>query len=228
MYEEHRSRLPGTVVWSRTSSGAPGSGRVLPDGCMDLIWCDGLLVAGPDTHAHVGDEEAGASWTGLRFGPGLGPVVFGLPACEMRDRRVPLDALWPADEVRRLAERVAEAADRGGVLESVAEARLRTAPPPDPWCREVVAALRRGNGVAAVARATALSERQLHRRSLEAFGYGPKTLARVLRMERALRLARDGVPFTRVAAAAGYADQSHLARDVKALAGVPLSELLGP
>ncbi|WP_461029927.1 helix-turn-helix domain-containing protein, partial [Streptomyces sparsus] len=69
-------------------------------------------------------------------------------------------------------------------------------------------------------------ERQLHRRAVRAFGYGPKTLARVLRLERALTLARAGLPFARVAADAGYADQAHLAREVKALAGVPLTTLL--
>lgn len=72
-----------------------------------------------------------------------------------------------------------------------------------------------------------LSERQLHRRSLAAFGYGPKTLARVLRFDRALALAQDGVPLAETAALAGYADQPHLAREVKALSGVPLGRLRG-
>jgi AraC-like DNA-binding protein len=72
----------------------------------------------------------------------------------------------------------------------------------------------------------AFSERQLHRRSLLLFGYGPKTLARILRLGTALDLARGGAPFGRVAAEAGYADQAHLSREVKALAGVPLSTLI--
>lgn len=67
----------------------------------------------------------------------------------------------------------------------------------------------------------ALSERQLHRLSLDAFGYGPKTLTRVLRLVRALDLARSGMPYAQVAARAGYADQAHLAREVKSLAGGP-------
>ena len=71
-----------------------------------------------------------------------------------------------------------------------------------------------------------MGERRLHRRCLDAFGYGPKTLARILRMNRALALARGGTPFATVAAQAGYADQAHLARDVKDMAGVPLSSLI--
>jgi AraC-like DNA-binding protein len=66
----------------------------------------------------------------------------------------------------------------------------------------------------------------LHRRSLAAFGYGPKLLGRILRLNRALDLARAGTPYATVAAQAGYADQAHLSRDVKQLAGVPLRVLL--
>ena len=64
------------------------------------------------------------------------------------------------------------------------------------------------------------------RRSNAAFGYGPKTLARVFRMQRAVGLARSGSPFATVSAEVGYADQAHLAREVRALAGVPLGELV--
>lgn len=66
----------------------------------------------------------------------------------------------------------------------------------------------------------------MHRRSLTAFGYGPKTLARVLRLQRALALARSGLPFAETATRSGFADQAHLARDVRELAGMPLGELL--
>src|SRR6266508_1352297 len=51
MYRERPSRLPGAVVWQSD----PATGvRVLPDGCMDLLWNGtDLLVAGPDTTAYV-------------------------------------------------------------------------------------------------------------------------------------------------------------------------------
>ena len=109
-------------------------------------------------------------------------------------------------------------------METAAAQRLRVAEPPAAL-RAIVDALGRGWGVSAVATTIGISERQLRRRSLDAFGYGPKTLARVLRMTRALALARAGVPFVDVALRTGYADQPHLARDVKELAGVPLGDL---
>jgi AraC-like DNA-binding protein len=90
----------------------------------------------------------------------------------------------------------------------------------------VLDGLRRGLAVAGLSVELGLSERQLRRRCLDLFGYGPKVLDRVLRLERALAAARGGEAFARVAAGAGYADQAHLAREVRALAGVPLTELL--
>ncbi|MEU9331597.1 helix-turn-helix transcriptional regulator [Streptomyces sp. NPDC048290] len=223
MYEERVSRLTGAVVWTLTPSDRPGTGRVLPDGCMDLLWHDGtLLVAGPDTRAHR--STATGPWTGLRLAPGTAPALLGVPAHELRDRRVPLAELWPATEVRALSARLSAAADPATALEDLA---LGRAAPPDPALRALVAALRAGRPVAATADRLGLGARQLHRRSLAAFGYGPKTLARVLRLQRALALARAGVPYAETAARAGYADQAHLSRDVKDLTGVPLGELLG-
>jgi AraC-like DNA-binding protein len=225
MYGERASRLAGAVVWHRTARTTGGGlQRILPDGCTDLMWYgERLMVAGPDATAYVSPEPASVSYVGLRFPPGAGPGLFGVPAHELRDRRVPLEDLWPAAEGRRLAERVHRAADPGAALEEIAAARSA---PPDPVVGEVAARLRAGSPVAATAEAVGLGERQLHRRSLAAFGYGPKTLVRILRMNRALDLARAGTPFAAVAASTGYADQAHLAREVKDLAGVPLGTLL--
>jgi AraC-like DNA-binding protein len=87
--------------------------------------------------------------------------------------------------------------------------------------------LRGGAGVWGLAGSVGLSERQLHRRCLNAFGYGPKMLDRVLRMNVALDQARTGLALADVAVRTGYADQAHFTRDVKALTGVPPRILLG-
>jgi AraC-like DNA-binding protein len=222
--------LAGTVeaAWVRDIPPGPReTSRILPDGCTDLMWVDGeLVVAGPDTEAHVLDAPADARFVAVRFVPGAGPTILGIPAHELRDGRIRLDAIWPAGRVRRLADRLADTPDRAGALQAAVLERLRETGPPD---RLTVAAARRqlaGESVAATAGALGLSERQLHRRSLDAFGYGPKQLARILRFRRAVALARAGVRFAEVAVRAGYADQAHLAREVRALAGVPLGALL--
>lgn len=226
MYRERPARLAGAVVWGRTATAAVF--RVVPDGCMDLIWCDGaLMVAGPDTRAHLVRAAPGTEYTGLRFAPGMGPAALGVPASELRDRRVPLDELWPVPEVRQLAERTAAARARGSVLEGAAEARLRAADPPSPTVAAIVRALRAGKSVAVVAEEAGITPRQLRRRAHDAFGYGPKTLARVLRMNRALALAQAGVPWAETAVRSGYADQPHLTREVKALTGIAPGALTG-
>jgi AraC-like DNA-binding protein len=149
-----------------------------------------------------------------------------VPAHELRDRRVPLADLWgrPADE---LAERIGEAGPAvAAVLEATAAARLRAAGGPDPVGARVAARLAVGASVATTAAEVGLGVRALHRRSQLLFGYGPKTLARILRMRRAIGLARAGTPLAEVAALAGYADQAHLTRDVTDLAGIPPTRLL--
>ncbi|KUM78688.1 helix-turn-helix domain-containing protein [Streptomyces griseorubiginosus] len=218
MYTERASRLSGAVLWT-----GDGAGRVLPDGCMDLLWNEGrLLVAGPDTRAYV-TAGAPSTWVGLRFHPGSAPAFLGVPAHELRDRRVELADLWPASDVRRLRSRVAASADPATALEDIA---LERAAPADPVLRALVASLEAGRPVGVTADELGLGPRQLHRRSLVAFGYGPKTLARILRLQRALALARAGVPYAETAVRCGFADQAHLARDVRELTGVPLTRLL--
>jgi AraC-like DNA-binding protein len=216
-----------TCVWSRFEP-ARGVHRIVPDGCMDIMWhreSGTVTVAGPDTQAHVGPIDSG-TLIGIRFSPGAAPAALGIPADALRDGRVPLDEIWLPSRARRLADALAASSSdvdaqhalTFAVNESVGEPRDEVA----GW---VLKLLRSGERVTSIAGTVGLSERQLHRRCLAAFGYGPKVLHRVLRFEAALRLARSGIPFAEVAARAGYADQAHLSRDVKALGGVPLGSL---
>jgi AraC-like DNA-binding protein len=219
MYRERAAVVPHVIAWQSVTPPGGRVQRILPDGCLDVIWNDGrLFVAGPDTTAQVGVPPAGSRCLALRFAAGSGPSVIGVPADELTDRQVPLADLWPAAEVRRLADVTS--------LAELERAVLRRWAPPDPAMVEVARRARAGQPVDAIAAVCGLSARHLQRRVRAAFGYGPKTLTKILRMQRAVVLARRGTPFAEVSATAGYADQAHLARDVKALAGVPLGRLL--
>jgi AraC-like DNA-binding protein len=203
-------------------------GVVLPDGCLDLMWVDGsLLVAGPDTAAAPSELRPGLEIAAVRFRPGVAPVVLGPPSSELRDRRVPLAELWP--DAERLARQVSAAPDRVAVLEAAIRRRLADAPPPDPVAVAVAGRLlRRSGGIGTLAERAGLSQRQLHRRCVTAFGYGAKTLDRVLRLQRFLALGRasPSAGLAELAIAAGYADQAHLSHDTRALASATPADLL--
>ena len=82
-----------------------------------------------------------------------------------------------------------------------------------------------GGSVAALADALGCTPRSVHRRCLAAFGYGPAVLRRVLRFRLAAALLHAGLAPAEVAARAGYADQPHLSREVRALAGASPCQL---
>lgn len=85
--------------------------------------------------------------------------------------------------------------------------------------RRVAALCAGGRSIADIVAVTGWSERTVHRRCLVAFGYGAKTLERVLRFRRATALIGLGRPPAEVATLLGYADQAHLSRDVKEFSG---------
>jgi transcriptional regulator GlxA family with amidase domain len=139
-----------------------------------------------------------------------------------------LEELWPDGEAQTLADQVA--ADPVATLErwAVERSASRKVDPLAPSVLDMAAA---GVPVVAMADELGLSTRQLDRRCLEAFGYGPRRLTRVLRFGRAMDEARIGAALAQVAAGCGYADQAHLSREVRALAGTTprglLAELRG-
>jgi AraC-like DNA-binding protein len=209
--------LAGVVrcLWARDVA-ADATVTVLPDGCVDLVLRDGVVVvAGPDTGPAPTAVRAGQRILGVRFHPGAAGAALGVPAHELRDGRVALEDVWGA------------AARPFDDLEALAAAVARRAATPDPAAVHAAALLARRPEVPvpALAAHVGLSERQLRRRFADGVGLGPKAFARVARFQRALALARDGVPLARVAADAGFADQAHLAHEVRALAGRPPSAL---
>jgi AraC-like DNA-binding protein len=192
--------------------------RVLPDGCMDLMRMDGrFVVAGPDTTASVSPRD-GEPFVGLRFHPGVLPRLLGVPASELRNARVAVSDLRSVPpRTRSLVELAADLASDGP--------RPETAPWSLPLLCHVTGSLATGSAVADVARDVGWSSRTLQRQCGAVYGYGPAMLRRILRFRRAVRLLDEGLPYTEVAARAGYADQPHLHREVRDLAGVSLASL---
>lgn len=225
--------------WSIQAIDAPGiPNRVLPDGCSDLI----VGISNDPTPMAVGTMSTAAvvpmigrvDLFGIRFHPGGALPLLGTPLAELTDRRVPLEALWGrqaqalagAWEPARLAER-AERAER--VLRTRVALWARGPRGDEALVAEAVSLLRRargGVGVGQVAAALGVGQRRLERAFGRSVGLSPKALGRVLRFRRALqdlrrgRTGAAGSGWAALAISAGYADQSHLIRDFRALAGL--------
>jgi AraC-like DNA-binding protein len=207
-------------LWTSEAVG----GRVLPDGCADLVWNGSrLVVAGPATGPVQAGIPVGTPVFGVRFRLGAAGAGLGLPAGELADLTVPAADVWDA----AVEERVAA----GGLpaLVQAVRLRLRAAERVDPLTRAAAVGLARPDArVAELGDRLGISERQLRRRFADAVGYGPKTLARILRFQRFLGLAANAPDpdLAGLAFAAGYADQAHLTRECVRLAGRTPAALL--
>ncbi len=193
---------------------------VVPDGCCDLIWAGGqLMVIGPDRTAAFPALAPGETILGLRFRPGTALHWLDVPLRELVGRAVPLREL--RDDVRAMEDRLSEAncpIVRRRLFDAWAAGEASLAAEPQNAMGMLFDEL--GSGVLrGSAAAQALGERTLRRRSHDHFGYGPKTLERILRLQRFLRMARQSASgnLATLALEAGYADQAHMTRDVKAL-----------
>jgi AraC-like DNA-binding protein len=245
LYQE-RAPLPAlstqveSVWFQRVPAGTNAFGQlVVPDGCTDLLWRAGRLrVAGPDTTWRIAELPPGSFIAGVRLRPGAARLLFGdIPVNEALDQELDLADLWDPRLVRELADRPGELdspSQVAALLERAMVDRLPYAGELDPVIRAAVALLdvTEPPPLPVLASRFGFSERQLRRRFVAAVGYGPTTLAGVLRLRRALRLFEATPPHGRtrarpaeVAIAAGYADQPHLTREMRKLANVTPGKL---
>jgi len=209
--------------------------RVVPDGCADIFWTgSNLMVAGPDSQSILDRLPRGAVIVGVRFQPGAASAWLGPPLSEIVNCRVPLAEFWRR-ETHQLLDKVAGdrgATDVGMALETFLLNRLAQVGPAD----RQIASLRRAAGdncppagirVDRLAAHMGMSERTLRRRCVDAFGYGFKTLDRVLRFQRFMRLAAHPSKgsLADLAARAGYADQAHMAREVHRMSSATAGQL---
>jgi AraC-like DNA-binding protein len=222
-------------LWVHRIAGPPPEEgrRLFPDGRITLVWVAGVgvRIAGPQTTYAAPLDLPEILAFGATFHPGAAGSLLRTPAHELVDAHVPLDAVLP-DLAARLDDRLGHARDAAEAATAFGQelARdLRAADDPDPAVRDAVGVLdRRTATVAEAAQRAFVSERQLERRFAELVGYGPKMLQRVLRFQRFLtHAARPQLGLAGAAALSGYADQAHLSRETRRLAGLPPSRLRG-
>jgi AraC-like DNA-binding protein len=212
----------GTPVVRREGPGA--------DVVVILAFEEGWLIDGErfkSFAAGLRDTQVTTEHAGLSYGmqvniaPPAAHALFGIPLSELAFATVDLDAVLAEPA---LVERVACAgnwSERFEILDEVLTRRIAVSRPPS---REIVWAWRRlveSHGtvpVGELGRELGWTRKRLVARFREQVGVPPKTLARMLRFERAQSLAgRHG--WAELAAECGYYDQSHLIREFRSITG---------
>ena len=206
---------------------------ITPDGCVDIVWTSAgnVRVCGPETSGWTIRLPEGTLAAGIRLRPGVAHSLFGTDMGELRDRRVDLaDLTGPgfAADIRARIEDAPSEWERALCMVN-AVTRLLGQYHDDRLARTISASLARQSwDIAQLARSASLTSRQLHRRSVRAFGYGSSTLRAILRLQRFMSFARlkPQQQLADLAQLSGFSDQAHLNRESHRFSGLTPSALL--
>jgi len=179
------------------------------------------------TRALVFRDSVDTSYLGVRFRPGVAGVLFGIPASELTDERVPLAEVWPESEA--VCDALSRAPDTGARIRTISVAVARrllaaadTPPPAVVAAAEQVVGARGRVAIAALAAELGVTRQHLARSFARHVGLSPKLLARVVRARHVVHCVRrrGDVDWSALALEAGYYDQSHLIAELKELTGL--------
>lgn len=205
--------------------------RLMPDATVELVINiaddDCGVVAGPQSLPRFIGTAGQPQSIGAHLHAGGAFPFFGVSVDTLRDRVIDLHDLWGA-HARVLRERLAAARTveaRFDLLEEALLARAARAPdlhPAVPFALRALDDPHAPSSVAAVRAQIGIPEGRFVALFREHVGLGPKLYARVRRFGRVLELVDGGraVDWAAVAAACGYFDQAHFARDFRAFSGL--------
>jgi AraC-like DNA-binding protein len=227
------NRFPAMVYCSLTffAQGAVA----LPDDAGELQPMADWSVSGPRTRPIASLTLAPLRSVGVLLYPDAFALLTGLAPAPLQDRNVPADGLldagwaeWPQalracpDDAAQLAWIEARLAERWRAVRG-------------RWDADLGASLRRiaapdgAATVPALGEALGVGERQAQRQYRTHVGLSPAQARRLQRMNAAVYALRDPDAPARtladLAAELGYADQAHMARELRQLAGLPPSRL---
>jgi AraC-like DNA-binding protein len=188
--------------------------RVLPDGHADvLLYGSGEVeLVGMYDHVALPVLPRGTVIRGIRLRPEAIASAFRLEASELRNLTVPAEDVIGARGARHLRD------------DHVFDAWIRSIQPDRRTATAID--LLQSDSVEGVARQLGISPRHLQRNIVANVGLTPKTLQRVMRLQRFLDYASRRGELAAASADAGYSDQSHLTREVRALSGLTPARLL--
>jgi AraC-like DNA-binding protein len=217
-------QLLAPAIWTLAPDQGGGAWiehEATPDGCVELIrrhsgrsvwrreqprlFATGLGAA-PVRFGFSGD----AAFTAVRLWPWAWEALGGAPCPGFVDDWIEVGEDHPlagllADDPGKLA---------GGLAAALAMVRVPAIAP----------AILSADSVGGLRRATGLPPRRLQRWFAAHIGLSPRCYLRVIRFRGSLRALGESANLAEHAAEHGYADQAHMAREFRRLAGTPPSD----
>jgi AraC-like DNA-binding protein len=200
------------------------------DGMTIRLAAGEAFVAG--AHLRPAYSASGGMQAGMHVRLSLHAIrrIVGIPMSELRDRVVPLDALF-GSRWAELSQPLLDAESIGArvnaldaLLVSCANSKIV---PGSPVTRALNLLRSRPDiEIAAVARNVGWSRKHLANRVDDAIGVGPRSFRRLVRFQRlTTTIASSTKPdWARLAASSGYSDQSHMIREFREFAGITPGE----
>jgi AraC-like DNA-binding protein len=190
---------------------------VFTDGWFTGVWTRRFLI----------EYQTPVRVVGVHFKPwGISPFV-AMPSTELRNRWLPVDAVWQRS-LDRMRDRIAGATSTGEILQILEdELRSRLVPAPSRGLELVDHTAGRleaswgAVSVGALTDSAGVSGNHLATQFKSHLGVTPKRVARIYRFAR-LILSVDAlhpVDWPQLAQAAGYFDQAHFSKEFKDFTG---------
>ncbi|MCT9010306.1 helix-turn-helix domain-containing protein [Streptomyces rhizosphaerihabitans] len=210
-----------------------GAGSPVLD-CADGRQERGSIVAGPGLGSAGAVRARGENVECLqvRLSPVIARAVLGVSPADLDGAVVSLGDLW-GREASRIREQLGDVSswqDRFVLADALLARRHEAGPPVDPevaWAWHRIAVSRGLARVDELAAEVGWSRKRLWSRFRSQLGLPPKRAVKLVRFDHAAHRLVAGEGAAQVAADTGYADQSHLHRDVMAFTGATPATVAG-
>ena len=199
------------------------------DSARDQIFREAWM-SGAQSRFITIDALPGSSMIGVHFKPGGASAVLGMPADELRDQVVELDAIWGSDASdlrdRLLVARTPEGKFR--ILEQSLRVRLGSRASHAMqerricWARDRFVENGGCSDIASVVGQLGISHKHFIDQFRRQVGLTPKLFCRIQRFQRVLSevTSRRSVDWADLACSCGYFDQAHFVHDFQEFSGL--------
>jgi AraC-like DNA-binding protein len=215
----------------------PENYRVLPDGCIDLLF-DNIsrpsgVIVGSMTKSVSVTLQPNARYFGVRFRPGGASSFLNISLKEIADTQLKLEDVW-----RNAYSEFSDVMDNKPVkrqietVENLLEKQLSNNAIGNRKVQAAITLLNAHDGnysVNMLSRTLEISRQHLNRIFTEAVGLNLKMFSRIVRLQAALKCARRAPvnDWALFALENGYYDQAHFISDFKDLTGVTPTNFFG-